>query len=174
MTAAASSSSEITTPFDDYRSHPLRIGWREWVELPALEIPGIKAKIDTGARTSALHAFNLEEFQEKGQRRVQFSIHPLQHRTDVECTCVADVLDVRTVSDSGGHREERIVFDTLIRLGSREWPIEVTLTSREDMLFRMLLGRTAMTSGGLIIDPRASYLAGPSLRRRYPRRPKNG
>lgn len=157
---------------DDYRTHPLRIGWREWLELPELGVPGIKAKIDTGARSSALHAFSVAEFQEKGQKRVRFSIHPLQYRTDVERECVADVLDVRSVSDSGGHREQRIVIATLIRLGSRAWSIEATLTNREDMLFRMLLGRTAMTSGGFIVDPAASYLAGRSLRHRYPRRQK--
>ncbi|MGH8579234.1 MAG: ATP-dependent zinc protease family protein [Gammaproteobacteria bacterium] len=148
----------------------MQIGWREWVELPGLGIPGIKAKIDTGARTSALHAFRLEEFEEQGQRHVRFRIYPLQHRTDLECECAAAIIDTRVVSDSGGHRERRPVIRTRIKLGPHEWFAEITLTNREDMLFRMLLGRTAITEGGLLINPALSYLGGPSLRYCYPRR----
>ncbi len=137
----------------------LLIGWREWVSLPALGIPAIKAKIDTGARTSALHTFGLETFKANGQLKVRFRLHPLQKRSDIELFCVADVVDERIVSDSGGHRERRLVIRTPLRLGDNEWPIEITLTDRETMLFRMLLGRTAMRHR-LVVDPAVSYQLG--------------
>lgn len=135
------------------------VGWREWVAFPRLGIPAIKAKIDTGARTSALHAFELDTFTERGQDRVRFSIHPLQRRTDVVLTCEADVLDQRVVSDSGGHREQRYVIATPVCIGGQTWEIEVTLTDRDSMRFRMLLGRTAM-QGRILVNPGASYLTG--------------
>lgn len=133
------------------------VGWREWLSLPQLGIDHIKAKIDTGARTSALHTFHLETFQERGVRRVRFGIHPLQKQDKPELYCEADVVDERVVSDSGGHKEKRLVIVTPIVLGGQEWPIEITLTNRENMLFRMLLGRTAM-KGRLTVDPDASFL----------------
>lgn len=135
------------------------IGWREWVALPALGIPAIKAKIDTGARTSALHAYYIELFRRNRRHLVRFGIHPLQRTARPELVCEAEVMDVRIVMDSGGHREKRIVIETNLALGGVEWPIELTLTNRESMLFRMLLGRTAMTRR-VRIDPAASYLTG--------------
>lgn len=141
------------------------IGWREWLALPELGVPGVKAKIDTGARTSALHVVDLEVFEERGRSRVRFVLHPLRKRSGIAIVCTADVIDQRVVSDSGGHRERRWVIRTPVALGSRQWPIELTLTNREDMLFRMLLGRTAMQ--GLLIDPQRSYRHGRELRRRY-------
>jgi hypothetical protein len=137
----------------------LQIGWREWVALPELGIAALKAKVDTGARTSALHAFMVEIFEDQGRRRVRFGIHPLQQRTDKEIYCVADVHDERWVSDSGGHREQRIVIRTIISMGGMEWPIELTLTNRDSMRFRMLLGRTGMKDR-FEIRPDASYLLG--------------
>ncbi len=135
------------------------IGWREWVSLPGLGIPALKAKIDTGARTSALHAFEVEEYEEAGILMVRFGIHPMQKRTDVAIHCSAPVVDRRWVSDSGGHREQRWVIRTPIRLGGLEWPIELTLTNRDSMLFRMLLGRTGMERH-FLVRPDASYLLG--------------
>ena len=149
----------------------LRVGWREWLALPGLGIPAIKAKVDTGARTSALHAFTLQAFRADGRLQVRFGIHPLQRRKDIKIMCIADVIDQRIVRDSGGHKEKRYVIRTPIRLGNRQWPIEITLTDRDPMLFRMLIGRTAMQSH-VLIDPDASFLTGRKLAKTYSPRSK--
>lgn len=132
------------------------IGWREWVSLPELGIKKIKAKVDTGARTSALHAFSLRPFEENGKQRIYFDIHPLQHSTDKVVTCVADIVDKRWVTDSGGHKEERYVIYTPVTLGSKTRSIEITLTERETMLFRMLLGRSTLRHH-FVVDPAKSF-----------------
>ena len=142
------------------------IGWREWIAIPALGLPAIKVKVDTGARTSALHAYYVTPFRRNGRDHVRFGIHPLQRRTDVEVTCEAPVTDRRWVADSGGHRELRYVIEAPVRLGESEWPIEITLTSRDTMMFRMLLGRTAI-KGRMAVDPQKSYTAGKLSRRAY-------
>lgn len=137
----------------------LTFGWREWVSLPELGISRIKAKIDTGARTSALHAFEVRPYSENGRDRVEFRIHPVQKDKTSVITCTADVIDERIITDSGGHREQRFVIRTELKIGAHHWPIEVTLTARDDMLFRMLIGRTAL-KGRAIVNPSRSYVIG--------------
>lgn len=136
------------------------LGWREWVALPELGVLRLKCKVDTGARTSALHAWYVEPFDDvDGGRRVRFGLHPHQNDTDFSLDCVADIHDERDVTDSGGHTEKRIVICTPVVIGGRQWPIELTLTSRDTMRFRMLLGRTAI-SGLYLVDPESSFQAG--------------
>ena len=133
------------------------VGWREWASLPELGIDAIKMKVDTGARTSAIHAFEVESVKRDDTEWVRFALHPIQDQPQVT-VCEAPVLDRRVVTDSGGHKEERPVILTEIDLGGRRWPIEITLTDRETMKFRMLLGRTAMTE--IRVEPTESFLLG--------------
>ncbi|MBI1425075.1 MAG: ATP-dependent zinc protease [Gammaproteobacteria bacterium] len=141
------------------------LGWREWVSLPELGIELVKAKVDTGARTSSLHAFSIEEFSKDHKRYVRFGIHPFQKRIDVEVFCEAPVRDQRQVTDSGGHSELRYVIESLVKLGDMTWPIEITLTNRDSMGFRMLLGRTALRKL-YVVDPASSYLESLGSKRR--------
>lgn len=134
------------------------IGWREWVGLPELNIQEIKAKIDTGARTSALHAFNITTFKtSKGKTKVKFQIHPIQRDNNFVLFCEADVLDQRLVKNSGGKIEHRYIIKTLLTVSQNTWPIELTLTNRHTMGFRLLLGRTAVNKN-FLIDPHKSFL----------------
>lgn len=135
----------------------MTVGWREWVSLPELGIGKIKVKLDTGARTSTLHAFDIERFRKQGKDCVKFSVHPLQNNMKKLVNCVADIVDIRAVTTSSGHREQRIFIQTALQLAEQSWPIELTLISRDILRFRMLLGRTAMKQR-LLIDPTASYL----------------
>jgi ribosomal protein S6--L-glutamate ligase len=135
---------------------PFILGWEEWVALPELGLPAIKAKVDTGARTSALHAYFVEPFGSGKRPQVRFGVHPIPRRADVEVVCTAPVVDRRDVTSSNGEREKRYVISTPIRIGEREWPIEVTLTNRDAMSYRMLLGRQAI-GDGILVDPASSF-----------------
>lgn len=145
------------------------LGWREWLALPDLGIGRIKAKVDSGARTSCLHAFYVETFKSGGSDHVRFGVHPLQRNDQQVVHCEAKILDQRHVSDSGGHRELRFVISTRLVLLDFDDMVELTLTNRDSMRFRMLLGRTALSAGGFCIDPSASYLAGRLTAHKDPR-----
>lgn len=136
-----------------------RIGWREWVALPDLGVARIKVKIDTGARSSALHAFGVERFRRRGHDMVRFAIHPLQRSSKREVIAEAVMVDERAITSSNGVQGIRPVIITRLELMGESWPIEVTLAPRDAMGFRMLLGRQAVR-GRLLIDPGRSYLAG--------------
>ena len=135
------------------------VGWREWMALPALDIDYIKVKVDTGARTSALHAFYVAPFMKNNEQWVRFGIHPIQKNTETVIECEAPVKDQRLVTDSGGHKESRFVIETDLVLGDNVWTAEITLTDRDSMSYRMLLGRTAL-NGRFLVDPSASYVLG--------------
>lgn len=139
-----------------HMTNKITVGWREWLALPELGIDKIKAKVDTGARTSCIHAFRVEEFTQEEQVWVRFWVHPIQDDNNTEVQCQAKVIDQRTVTDSGGHQEQRYVIQTQLLIGGQQWPIEATLTNRDTMKFRMLLGRTAM-AGRIVVDPELSY-----------------
>lgn len=132
------------------------IGWREWVQLPALLDLPIKAKIDSGARTSSIHAFGTRRFSERGAPWVEFMLHPIQRHALPEIACRAPVTDERWVRSSNGDAEKRLVIETMARLGATDWPIELTLASRDVMGFRMLLGREAIRRR-FLIDPGRSF-----------------
>jgi ribosomal protein S6--L-glutamate ligase len=138
-------------------SVPFILGWEEWVTLPELGLGAIKAKVDTGARTSALHAFYVESFMAAGVRKVRFGVHPLPQSADVSIDCTARLIGRREVKSSNGEREQRYVIETPIRIGDREWRIEITLANRNMMSYRMLLGRQGIPRDGLV-DPNASFL----------------
>lgn len=142
------------------RTPRITVGWREWAGLPDLDIPKVKVKVDTGARTSALHAVHVRRFSDNGRRRVAFEIHPFQRRSVPTIACVADLVGDRAITSSTGHREYRPVIRTTILLNGIRWPIDLTLTNRDSMGFRMLLGRRAMR-GRLLVDPSASFICGP-------------
>ena len=138
----------------------IMVGWREWVALPGLDLPAVKAKIDTGARTSAIHAFDIDrERDEEGREFALFSVHPLQRDRSIVRRCRAPLVDTRRVTDSGGHSERRLFIETELRLGPVRRTVEITLTERHDMLFRMLVGRTALAPD-VRVDPASSFLFG--------------
>lgn len=136
------------------------IGWREWLSLPELGIPSLRAKIDTGARTSALHAFKIEPFDKEGQAWVRFCLHPYKKHREHVVSCEAAILEQRSVTDSGGHREERYVIATTLHIGNRLLNVELSLTNRASMRYVMLLGRTALREAHLVVDSSHSYLLG--------------
>ncbi len=135
------------------------VGWQEWCILPQLKILAINAKVDTGARTSALHAFDISPFYQDKKKHVQFSIHPLQYNEKLQVLCHALVVDERYVVSSNGHREHRYVILTPLTLAGKTWNIELTLSNRDPMKFRMLLGREAL-GARVMVDPAKAHCQG--------------
>ena len=142
----------------------ITVGWREWVAFPEIGLPAVRAKVDTGAATSALHAHGVETFTRGGAPWARFNAHPFfrrHHRVTV--VCEAPVVDERTVTSSSGHEDARLVVAVTLRLGVRsdapEWPVELSLADRRGMRFPMLLGREAM-AGRVAVDPGASFRLG--------------
>ena len=132
------------------------IGWREWVRLPDLGGVLVKAKVDTGARTSSLHAYDLTEIDRDGETWIDFRFHPIQRDTDTVASGSARLIDRRLVTASNGLSELRPVVETEIQIDDRRLPIELTLTRRDEMGFRMLLGRRAVRDH-FLIDPKRSF-----------------
>lgn len=143
---------------DKKRSLPV-IGWREWVGLPELGIKIIKSKVDTGARSSSLHTFDIQEFERNGEKWVRFKVHPMQRRDDKVVEAEARVLEFRSVRSSSGIATTRPVIVTEIELLGIKWPVELTLANRDDMGFRMLLGREAFRRR-FLVDAGKSYRGG--------------
>jgi hypothetical protein len=141
----------------DHRPH---IGWREWLSLPDLGVPAIKAKIDTGARSSALHTHDYQIVERDGLPFVIFRLHPFTDAPSIEIIREEPVTEFRVVKDSGGHAERRPFIRTRVLLGDHQWTIDLNLTNRERMTFRMLLGREAMNRRFRVV-PEASYLLSP-------------
>jgi ribosomal protein S6--L-glutamate ligase len=140
--------------FDDH----FFVGWREWARLPKLNIPVIKVKIDTGAKTSALHAYDLEIIKKDGKEYASFSIHPIQKNDVISIKCLSEIIDKRVVKSSNGLKEERCVIRTPIQIGKKIWDIEITLTNRDIMHHRMLIGREAMQS--VLVHPARTFCQG--------------
>lgn len=140
-------------------SNKIILGSEEWCSFPELGIPAIKARVDSGAKTSALHAINIAPFIKEGENWVKFDINPIQNNLKTVIHCEAKLIDKRVVKSSSGFREQRYVIQTIIKIGSDTWAIEMTLTNRDSMGFRMLLGREAM-SGRILVDPEQKYLLG--------------
>lgn len=134
------------------------IGWCEWCSLPELDIPAIKVKVDSGAKTSALHAYNLETFTKDGRSYVRFELHPLQKNDDIIRTCELPIVDERMIKSSNGLSEKRYIVETIIQMGDRKWRAQITLTNRDLMTYRMLLGREAMS--GIVVKPSMAFLKG--------------
>lgn len=137
-------------------SKTFTLGWEEWLALPGLGLAAIKAKVDTGARTSALHAQAIEPFGELDNPQVRFLIQPDPDNLSLELTCSAKVVDRRDITSSNGETEQRYVISTDVEIGERRWPIEISLTNRENMSYRMLLGRRAIEED-MIVDPNVSF-----------------
>jgi ribosomal protein S6--L-glutamate ligase len=151
---------------------PFVVGWEEWLALPDLGLPAIRAKIDTGAKTSALHAFAIEPYGPATAPMVRFGVHPIPGREDIVRFCTAAIADRRHVTSSNGETEARYVIRTRLVLGDRDWgEIEATLANRESMAYRMLLGRQAIR-GGLLVDPAASFVQPRLSHRLYDRLPR--
>ena len=141
------------------KSTPVAIGWREWAAFPDLGVKRIKAKIDTGAKTSALHAFDIETFERGGASFVRFAVHPIQRKARPHVHCEAPVKARRRIRSSNGAVEERIVIRAKLKLGAMAIPVDLSLARRDEMGFRLLLGRDALKKR-FVIEPGRSYLLG--------------
>lgn len=137
----------------------LIVGSEEWCSFSTLNIPAIKARVDSGAKTSALHAVNISAFEKDGEKWVKFDVNPLQNNGKTIIRCEAKMVDKRIVKSSSGSRESRYVIKTTLVLGETSWDIELTLTNRDSMGYRMLLGREAM-GGRILVDPEKHFLLG--------------
>ncbi len=135
------------------------IGSEEWCAFPDLDIPAVKARVDSGAKTSSLHAFNIQSFSRDGENWVSYEVHPVQSNRKITVSCESRAIDRRTVKSSSGISERRYVIRTPVVMGDECWDIELTLTNRDSMGYRMLLGREAM-SGRLVVDPEKSFCMG--------------
>ncbi len=138
------------------------IGWREWLALPDIGVPGVKAKIDTGARSSALHTHDFEVFEDGGKELVRFHLHPLKDNDRLELSCVAPLLEYREVRNSFGHTESRPFIRTTAVIGEFAFEIDLSLTNREEMKYRMLLGRQSVADR-FLINPSESFQFGRDL-----------
>lgn len=132
------------------------VGNAEWCALPELKVPAIRARIDSGAKTSSIHAVNIQEFYKGRQQWVRFEIHPLRIHTNVFVVCEAPVYDFRMVKSSTGEAQPRYVIQTTIEMGGEKWTIQTTLANRRSMGFQMLLGREAMTNR-ILINPSEDF-----------------
>lgn len=155
---ATAQSAEDRTRMNQKSEQPL-IGWREWLSLPALGIDAVKAKVDTGARSSCLHAYDIEQFERENKTWVRFVLHPLQRSTRETVNAEAEVLEFRSIRSSNGQTSTRPVIVTNVLWNNQEWPVELTLVSRDDMGFRMLLGREGIRSR-FLVDSGKSWLGG--------------
>lgn len=152
MTPVSSASADEPSP-------PTVVGWREWVALPQADVDWVKAKIDTGARSSSIHAFDLEVFERDGQEWVRFSIHPWQRSDEDLAELTLPVLDRREVRSSNGQTEQRYAVAMDVRLAGRTITTVMTLSNRDEMGFRMLIGREALERG-FLVDAATSYAGG--------------
>lgn len=138
----------MTTKHDE----PTILGWEEWVSLPDLGLPAVVAKVDTGAKTAALHATAIEAFGSEARPYVRFKVHPVPDHPEIEIDCSAKVVDRREITSSNGETELRYIIETTVRIGDTTWPIEISLTNRDSMQYKMLLGRRAI-GDSMIVDP---------------------
>ena len=141
---------------------PIVLGWREWIGFPDLGLDAVMAKMDSGAKSSAMHASDIKILKVNGKHVVEFCVHPVQQKMSPKIVCQAPLVGQRTIRSSNGLTEKRYVIETRLKLGKRRWKIELTLTNREDMDFRVLLGRDAIKRK-FMIDPNASYLLGKKM-----------
>ncbi|MBS0271703.1 MAG: ATP-dependent zinc protease [Proteobacteria bacterium] len=132
-------------------------GWREWAELPELGVEQIKVKIDTGAKTSALHAFDVLPFTYMGRECVQFEVHPIQDNDSITHTCISPIMDYRWITSSTGHRQRRFIIHTILKMGNFSSVVEISLANRDEMGFRMLVGRSALKKD-VLVNPSHSFI----------------